>query len=195
MYFSLSQRKTESQRKLDIDAEISARLKREGAKTGDVAISLAWETKHDLDLHVFCPHGTEINFRKKIALCCGGELDVDMNAQGSQYSETPVENIFWAKGKAPSGKYKVVVQNYDYHTDNHKSFNFKVQVVCGDEVVIHERTMPANTRGSNSNITVCEFEYNGITKSDKENVYGVYAESNVLKHWSNLITEKKNSSY
>jgi len=86
------------------------RLERENASMGVFSISLMWNDAADLDLHVICPSREEINFMNKIS-DCGGILDVDMN-RGPEYSEEPVENIYWEKNP-PSGHYKIYVKNYN----------------------------------------------------------------------------------
>ena len=55
-----------------------ARLEREGARVGDVTVSLAWDDFNDLDLHVICPDGSEVSYQNSST--GGGTLDVDMNA-------------------------------------------------------------------------------------------------------------------
>jgi len=89
--------------------DFGERLAREGAKSGDVQVSLIWNNTNDLDLHVMCPSGERIYFRNKRS--CGGELDVDMNASGT-FSREPVENIVWADTEAPEGTYRVFVHHY-----------------------------------------------------------------------------------
>lgn len=93
-------------------AEFHRRLDREGAKTGDVQVSLIWNNYNDLDLHVICPCGEEIYFAHRKSQC-GGELDVDMNV--SPTSMEPVENVFWPPNGAPQGSYKVLVHPYKNH--------------------------------------------------------------------------------
>jgi hypothetical protein len=90
--------------------EFAKRLLREGAKDGDIEISLLWHNLNDLDLHCIDPNGEEIYFRNKRARS-GGELDVDMNA-GGRTSREPVENIYWPTGGAPQGRYRVYVNYY-----------------------------------------------------------------------------------
>ena len=84
--------------------ELQARLDREGARSGDVQISLMWDNYNDLDLHVVCPSGERIHGGNKISEC-GGELDVDANVRPE--TKKPVENIVWPDFKAPPGEYKV----------------------------------------------------------------------------------------
>jgi len=93
------------------DSTISDRVEREGGASGAVQISLAWEDRNDLDLHVYAPSGERIYFNHRRSEC-GGELDVDMNARPT--SVTPVENVVW-KDDPPSGTYRVGVHFYRHH--------------------------------------------------------------------------------
>jgi uncharacterized protein YfaP (DUF2135 family) len=103
-------------------------LEREGGKTGEVQLSLAWDDYNDLDMHVFCPSGERIYFNNKKSQC-GGELDVDMNVR--PVSNNPVENVVWT-GQAPPGKYKIGVHFYKHHrkrrTKRTTSFRLRVMV-------------------------------------------------------------------
>ena len=94
-----------------INDDIEERLEREGGKTGEVQVSLAWDDYNDLDLHIFCPSGERIYFNNKTSEC-GGELDVDMNVRPT--SKNAVENVVWIED-APIGKYKVGVHFYKHH--------------------------------------------------------------------------------
>lgn len=91
--------------------DVDDRLKKAGAKSGDVQISLAWNNGNDLDLHVMTPSGDQISFGNKRS-SDGGELDVDMNA-GRASSQRPVENVYWAS--APNGSFRVYVHHYANH--------------------------------------------------------------------------------
>ena len=88
-------------------AEFNRRLRREGAMTGDIQISLMWDTIDDLDLHCWDPRGEHIFF-EHMRSRSGGRLDVDMNVD-RPYSNEPVENIFWPVGGAPQGRFQVKV--------------------------------------------------------------------------------------
>jgi hypothetical protein len=95
--------------------DFAKRLGRAGAKTGDIQISLIWNNYNDLDLYVVTPQGEPLFFGHRLSRC-HGELDVDMNA-GRGTTREPVENIYWPKGQAPHGKFRVAVHHYRNHGD------------------------------------------------------------------------------
>jgi hypothetical protein len=94
--------------------ETQRRLEREGAKTGDVQVSLVWDNYNDLDLHCIDPAGEEIFWRRRRSTS-RGELDVDMNAGLGPFSAEPVENIYWPSGRAPRGAYRVFVNYFAFN--------------------------------------------------------------------------------
>ena len=112
--------------------DLEERLHREGGKTGEVQISLAWDDFNDLDLHMFCPSGERIYFNNKQS-ACGGELDVDMNVRPT--SNNAVENIVWIE-KAPLGKYKVGVHFYKHHSKEETTPTcvFRIRVTIHGEI-------------------------------------------------------------
>lgn len=90
-----------------------ARVSNEGGSSGDPQITLIWNNINDLDIHCVTPSGDEIYFDNPSE--DNGMLDIDMNAHASDLSATPVENIFWKRGTAPSGHYIVKVVYYANH--------------------------------------------------------------------------------
>lgn len=78
--------------------------------TGDVQVTLRWDTQADIDLHVTDPMNEEIYFAHRTANS-GGQLDVDANAGCS--NDPRVENIFWPTGGSPSGTYQIEVDYYN----------------------------------------------------------------------------------
>mmetsp|Transcript_13067 Transcript_13067/g.19223 ORF Transcript_13067/g.19223 Transcript_13067/m.19223 type:complete len:906 (+) Transcript_13067:72-2789(+) len=149
------------------DADVfGARLQRERAKSGDITISLAWDTIDDLDLHVVIPSGEELYYGCSRSTCGLGMLDVDMNASYPK-SKEPVENVFIGKPddliQAPKGKYKVIVQNYSYHStqSRDKSIPWRVLVDKNGEKTPY--TGECKGSGSSSNVVACEFDYDGRT--------------------------------
>lgn len=74
--------------------------------TGDVQVSLFWDTEADVDLHVVDPSGEEIYYGNTDA-ASGGRLDHDSNALCTAGDAN--ENVTWPSGTAPSGQYIVRV--------------------------------------------------------------------------------------
>ncbi|MFC1757869.1 YfaP family protein [Planctomycetota bacterium] len=105
--------------------EFKRRVEREGGQSGEVQITLIWNNRNDLDLHVICPSDQEISFRNKVSRC-GGQLDVDQNASFPLVND-PVENIYWPEGRAPSGDFKVFVNYFKTNGDADPT-NFKIAI-------------------------------------------------------------------
>ncbi|MEM1250833.1 MAG: hypothetical protein AAGI69_00275 [Cyanobacteria bacterium P01_H01_bin.21] len=77
-------------------------------QTGDVQVTLRWNTNDDLDLIVVDPDGNIVDFGSPTSPS-GGQLDVDANGFCQTQSFAPVENIFWPTGSAPDGEYLAYV--------------------------------------------------------------------------------------
>lgn len=78
--------------------------------TGEVQVSVSWNSLADIDLHVVEPGGEEV-FWGNSQSGTGGELDLDSNAAcGSDGPRN--ENVTWADGTAPAGEYIVRVDNW-----------------------------------------------------------------------------------
>jgi hypothetical protein len=116
-------------------SEIDRRLDEAGAQRGQLTISLAWNSRSDLDLHVGCPNGATVSFRRRQA--CGGTLDVDANASHPR-SNTPVENVFFADPAA--GRYGLRVHLYSSATGGRPE-PFEVQVRDGARVEVLRGTV------------------------------------------------------
>lgn len=75
--------------------------------TGDVQVSVSWDTPTDVDLHVVGPDNVEIYYANTSS-AAGGTLDLDSNASCS-IDNVNNENITWPTGNAPAGTYTVRV--------------------------------------------------------------------------------------
>jgi hypothetical protein len=93
---------------------IGERLKMAGAKTGDVQVSIGWNTIDDIDLHVNFKNNFGLSFINWMSPngACGGELDVDMNANRTYLTNKPVENVYWPAGKSLDGEYIVGIHHF-----------------------------------------------------------------------------------
>jgi hypothetical protein len=75
--------------------------------SGDVQVTVAWDTDADVDLHVVDPAGSEIYWANRQS-SSGGQLDLDSNA-ACVGDNVRNENITWGVGTAPQGTYTVRV--------------------------------------------------------------------------------------
>ena len=80
--------------------------------TGDVQVSVAWDSPTDVDLRVTDPSGEEVYFGN-LQSQSGGFLDLDSNP-ACNIDGINNENIVWSSGEAPAGMYKV---SLDYWSD------------------------------------------------------------------------------
>lgn len=97
--------------------------------SGDVQILLSWNNFNDLDLICTDPFGESIFFNNR-RVTSGGQLEIDMNVEYPD-SKTPIENIFWEPGRAPSGTYNVYLQYYQRHELGVNETPYQVQVKYG----------------------------------------------------------------
>jgi hypothetical protein len=95
--------------------KIRQRLQGAGAKSGDVQISLAWDSVDDIDLHVKFQDKfgqfSYISWMNRSGIN-GGMLDVDMNAHPANLAPQAVENVFWPFGSSPNGDFMVGIHNF-----------------------------------------------------------------------------------
>jgi len=148
--------------------EFSSRLTLAGAQSGDVRISLIWNNRNDLDLHVINPQGQEIYYARRTD-AHGGMLDVDMNVSGE--TTKPVENIFWMPGRAPQGRYQVFVRNYGFHERDRSPTPFRVEIKNGNQYSYFDGRVSGS--GSSSDVQVPAFEYRGASalRQEKDIIY------------------------
>lgn len=108
-----------------VDAEMRRRVTAAGGNVDDVDIraTLMWNDRTDLDLSVEGPQG-RVWFRARRVR--DGWLDVDMNVCGE--TTEPVENIRWAKGKAPDGLYAVMVNLFSWHGSHGHDVPFSLEL-------------------------------------------------------------------
>lgn len=121
--------------------KMESRLAFEGAKTGDIQISISWDNVNDVDLIVEYrgANGSElIGWNNKIGQS-GGWLDVDKNV----YPETDqaVENIFWGYNQAPRGVYKIYVNCYRRWDKKKDSTPVLIRIIHNNEVTYRKATV------------------------------------------------------
>ena len=124
--------------------------------SGDLQVSIAWDTLTDVDLHVVEPGGCELYYGND--LCdSGGELDLDSNP-GCSIDEVNNENVFWPKGAAPVGDYIVRVDFYEDCCICGANYTVTINY-CGTTDVIqgHFAHGDDDFGGEGSGVTVAEF--------------------------------------
>ncbi|HEC10640.1 MAG TPA: hypothetical protein ENI86_13920, partial [Acidimicrobiales bacterium] len=99
--------------------------------SGEVQVTLLWDSGDDLDLYVTDPNGEQIYFDAPNS-SSGGFLDVDDRGGDCTEAVTRAENVFWETG-APSGTYTVEVQNFEACGDSAVA---RLQVRVGGELVV-----------------------------------------------------------
>jgi hypothetical protein len=112
------------------DNQIDELRRSYGGSTGEVTVTLAWQTTDDLDLHLREPSGETIYFQNKTSKL-GGQLDIDKNA-GGPITNQPIENIFYANKPKP-GKYRINV-HYFSQKSNEINVPYTVFVKIDDQL-------------------------------------------------------------
>ncbi|GHV75498.1 hypothetical protein AGMMS49942_03190 [Spirochaetia bacterium] len=139
----------------------AVRLLMPNLNTGDIRVTLTWNNRNDLDLHVEGPTGEEIMFDKPRD-SRGGYLDADSNPYGE--TRKPEETIFWPDNRALRGTYRVYVQNYLSNEPAQLPTPFQVEVKNGNEYLTFNGTL--HGVGRTSLTEVCTFEYAGTGEFD-----------------------------
>ena len=120
------------------------------AGSGQITVSLLWDTTDDLDLHVITPNGARIYFGNMRA--DGGELDVDMNWEDSNIVLNPVENIFFSNPRP--GTYTVKVVNYNDRTPGIAA-NYLIRVMVGN----NSETFTGSIEGTDTEHDIVVFAF------------------------------------
>lgn len=126
-------------------SSITERVKSAGGKVeGALRVSLAWHNTDDLDLHCVTPRGTHVHYGNKCDI-----LDVDANA--SNLTTTPVENMVWDRENLADGIYTFKVHQFSKR--NSADVGFELEVSANG--VTHSFTYP-NAVASKKNLSVLE---------------------------------------
>ncbi|MEM7423561.1 MAG: hypothetical protein AAF334_07540 [Pseudomonadota bacterium] len=118
--------------------EFDRRVQREGGETdAELKITLIWDTRNDLDLHVQCPRSGEPEIMFNRRTVCGGELDVDQNAGRGRVGD-PVENVVFRQNP-PTGEYIVRIKDFRNYT--RAANNYRLRIQKGTEVIEHSGSL------------------------------------------------------
>jgi len=111
------------------------RVKEMGGQTdAAMRLSMIWNSRDDLDFHLYEPNGGHVYYGHKWGLT-GSQLDIDM--RGERLNQ--VENIFWNNlGSLKPGVYNVKVHNFSHNGTRHnedREEGFTVEAVRGGETM------------------------------------------------------------
>ena len=112
--------------------------------TGDVQVTLRWNSLDDLDLAVTDPNG-DMAFFANPSIPSGGQLDVDSNAGCMSQFENPVENIFWPPGNAPEGDYVAAVTLFTRCNGDRAPIPFELSITLNGETQTQTGTVSDDT--------------------------------------------------
>jgi hypothetical protein len=125
--------------------------------TGDVQVTLSWDTDSDVDLHVVDPAGEEVFYAQRRS-ASGGELDLDSNA-GCVIDGVRNENITWPVGHAPRGLYTVRVDYWSSCGVSRTNFTVRINNAGGaPQIVTGSFTGTGDLGGLGDGRTVATFE-------------------------------------
>ncbi|MBK8898135.1 MAG: hypothetical protein IPN66_13220 [Candidatus Competibacteraceae bacterium] len=124
--------------------EFASRMSESGAASGEITVTLLWNSRGDLDLVVRCPSGQQLDFRAPTE--CDGKLDVDANTARDKLSDRPMENAFWSAGKAGAGTYQILVR-YMPRKDEEQLLEtpFQVRLSRGRQEAVFKGTVRPNS--------------------------------------------------
>ncbi len=132
---------------------------------GDVQITLTWDNESDLDLHVIDPFLEEIYYLHKNS-ASEGELDYDdIDGYGP-------ENVYWPKGKAPSGTYHVFLHNF-FWGGNPLSANYTVLITAFGKSKQFKGTIALDQK-----IHITDFNENGFIQVKSSDVSDISLSKN-----------------
>jgi hypothetical protein len=105
--------------------------------TGDVQVTVQWDSNADIDLAVTDPTGDRISFSNSGPTASGGQLDVDSNVGCTGTGS--IENIFWPPGQAPAGTYTVEVDGFATDSCGESGdYTLTIRVAGQDDQVIED---------------------------------------------------------
>lgn len=156
---------------LELITEAHRRVARDGGHSGELTLTLLWDTTDDLDMELelprnkgrICHHSTEV---------AGGRMDVDRNSwtlSKKQKHFPPVENITWepfdiyAGMNPPEGEYTLKVRVLEKHDHSRAADITVVKSQGGTRKLWHYRLVPGCDM-----LTVCTFQYSAPRKLPEE---------------------------
>lgn len=124
--------------------------------TGDVQVTLSWNSAADVDLHVIDPSGEEVYWDNP-QVRSGGTLDLDSNA-GCVTDGVRNENITWPTGRAPRGTYTVRVDYWSNCGADRTDYTVRVNIGNNVQIFSGNFTGTGDQGGAGSGRLITTFE-------------------------------------
>ena len=124
-----------------------------GYSSGNIQITLAWNSGADIDMYVTDPAGETISYSHTQA-ASGGHLDHDArgNCRQGQPNNT-IENVYWESPQPPSGTYQVALHYWGECNSNAGPTNTTLSIAVGGQIIgAYNYTLAPNQR-----VTVAQF--------------------------------------
>ena len=125
-----------------------------GYSSGNIQITLAWNSGADIDMYVTDPAGETISYSHTQA-ASGGHLDHDArgNCRPDQSNNT-IENVFWDSPQPPSGTYQVALHYWGECNSNAGPTSTTLSIAVGGSVIgAYNYTLAPNQR-----VTIATFQ-------------------------------------
>jgi hypothetical protein len=122
--------------------------------TGDIQVSLSWDTLTDVDLSVEDPNGVVIFFGNREPITSNGRLDLDSNPDCT-IDGINNENITWPTGTAVVGTYIVSVNLYAACSNLGANYTVTINVTGQPSQTINGSLVPPDV---GANAVVATFE-------------------------------------
>lgn len=125
-----------------------------GYSSGNIQITLAWDTGADIDMYVTDPAGETISYSHTQA-ASGGHLDHDArgNCRPNQPNNT-IENVYWESPDPPSGSYQVALHYWGECNSNAGPTPTTLSISVGGRILgAYNYTLAPNQR-----VTIATFQ-------------------------------------
>lgn len=131
--------------------------------SGDIQVSLYWNTLTDMDLYLVDPTGETIFYGSRNS-ASGGELDLDSYAACNFSAGNGNENIYWGAGQAPPGHYSIRVNLWSA-CEITEDTDWRTTIVVGQtDIQVRDgvfRPDEADAKGEDGGIVIYEFDWAG----------------------------------
>lgn len=124
-----------------------------GYSSGNIQITLAWNSGADLDMYVTDPAGETLSYSHQQS-ASGGHLDHDARGQcNASQQNNRIENVYWNTPNPPSGTYQVELHYWGECNSGAGPTTATLSIAVGGQIIgAYQYTLAPNQR-----VTVATF--------------------------------------